>query len=247
MASVPRLERGEVHVWKLGHEETATDLDCYICLLSSDEKGRASRFHFQHLAENFITDHGRLRLILGAYTQSCPETLVFAVNQFGKPQLAFPDCSLRFNLSHTTGLTLLAVCLDAELGIDVEAVRPIDDWREIARSHFSAQENDALHATTESDQQNAFFRCWTRKEALIKACGQGLSLPLDTFTVSLSPEQFPPLLWCAWDQQEVSRWALVSLGLGSEFVGALAIPNREWKIRQFDYSIGLIGVGIHEQ
>jgi 4'-phosphopantetheinyl transferase len=112
----------------------------------------------------------------------------------------------------------------------------MDDWQEIARSHFALREIAALHGFDESDRQNAFFRCWTRKEAFLKANGRGLSMPLDSFTVSLAPEEFPALLDCAWAPQEISRWSLVSLDLGPEFAGALAIQCGEWKIRFFDWA-----------
>ena len=111
----------------------------------------------------------------------------------------------------------------------------MDDWAGIARSHFSPQENAALHSTAESDRQIAFFRCWTRKEAFLKADGQGLSKPLDSFAVSLAPEEFPELLSCEWDSRETLRWSLVSLTLDPGFIGALAIERRDWKIRCFDW------------
>ncbi|HEX3470576.1 MAG TPA: 4'-phosphopantetheinyl transferase superfamily protein [Silvibacterium sp.] len=235
LVPVPRLEKGEVHIWRL-EPEPAVELSHYFHLLDRGEQDRAGRFRFQHLTRSFIVDHGRLRLILGAYTRSNPEDLVFSLNKFGKPRLEDLDSGLRFNLSHTEGLTLLALCLDAEIGIDVEAVRPMEDWQEVARSHFSIRENDALKSTIRSDRQNAFFRCWTRKEAFLKANGHGLSMPLDSFAVSLAPEEFPALLDCAWDPHETSRWLLFSLELGQKFIGALAIENHEWKIRSFDWT-----------
>ena len=235
LVPAPRLEKGEVHIWRL-EPEPAVELARYFRLLDRDEQDRAGRFRFQHLTRSFIVDHGRLRLILGAYTQSHPEDLVFSLNKFGKPCLDGPHRGLHFNLSHTEGLTLLALCLDSEVGIDVEAVRPMEDWREVAQSHFSARENKALHSTIESDRQKAFFRCWTRKEAFLKANGCGLSMPLDSFAVSLAPEEFPALLDCAWDPHETSRWSLFSLALGENFIGALALENREWKIRFFDWA-----------
>lgn len=233
LAPVPHLEDGEVHIWRL-RPEPSVELSRYFQILSDDEQNRARRFRFSHLTRNFIVDHGRLRLLLGAYTQSRPEDLVFAENSFGKPQLT--NHRLRFNLSHTDGLSLLAVCLRSEVGIDVEAVRPMVDWAAVAQSHFSPNEYAALHSTIESDRQNAFYRCWTRKEAFLKADGHGLSMPLDSFAVSLAPEEFPELLSCEWDSREPSRWSLVSLALGPHFIGALAIERRDWKIRIFEWA-----------
>lgn len=230
-----RLERDEVHVWILAPELPA-NLDNYSRLLSREEQERSTRFLFPHLKRNFIVDHARLRLILGAYAGRAPETLAFAVNEYGKPELADGAGSLRFNLSHTHGRSVVAVCLDSPVGIDVEAVRPIDDWEGIAQSHFSAREIAALHASAESDRQHAFFRCWTRKEAFLKAHGFGLSIPLDSFAVSLARETAPALLECTWDPQETSRWSFFSLDLGEEFAGALAIPRGNWKLHFFDWA-----------
>src|ERR1700749_2443744 len=105
-------------------------------------------------------------------------------------------------MSHTAGLTMVALCLDAEVGIDVEAVRPIEDRDSIAAMHFSEYEQAALAAEPEHEKTAAFFRCWTRKEAFIKANGAGLSIPLDTFAVSLSSHEEASLLYCTWDVRE---------------------------------------------
>ena len=229
-----RLEENEVHIWRL-EPEPLVDLSRYSDLLSSDEQQRAARFRFPHLTRNFIVDHGRMRLILGAYTGVAPRDLGFAFNEFGKPELANDSTSLRFNLSHTNGLSLLALCLDSPVGIDVEAVRPMDDWSDIAQSHFSQSEITALQETAEADRQNAFFRCWTRKEAFLKAHGRGLSIPLDSFAVGLDREERPALLECKWDPEETKRWSFLSLDFGAQFAGALAVRRRNWKVRHFDW------------
>jgi len=214
----------------------AADPARYSRLLSCQEQDRAARFHSPHLRRNYIVDHARLRLILNAYTQSTPADLIFAINKFGKPEIAAPASPLRFNLSHTEGISLLAVCRHSPVGIDVEAVRPINDWREVAEYHFAPPEITALLDTPEADRQNAFFRCWTRKEALLKANGRGFSIALDSFVVSLAREEFPRLLECAWDHEEIERWSLYSLDLGPQFIGALAISPGKWKIRSFDWT-----------
>ena len=229
------FEKDEVHIWRL-EPEPVSDLSRYSALLSQDEQERAARFRFAHLTRNFIGDHGRMRVLLGAYTGLAPESLVYAVNEFGKPELANHGVCLYFNLSHTEGLSLLAICLDTPVGVDVEAVRAMDDWRDVAQSHFSQREIDALQLVAESDQQNAFFRCWTRKEAFLKAHGLGLSMALDSFTVSLDRESKPALLECTWNPEETRRWSLVSLDVAGKFVGALAIQGKHRKIRYFDWA-----------
>jgi 4'-phosphopantetheinyl transferase len=233
------LKTGEVHIWRL-QPEPAIDLSSYIRILSHDEQERAQRFRLPELTRSFIADHGRMRLILSAYAQLPPQDLAFTQNKFGKPELDIPGSALRFNLSHTKGLSVLALCLDSQIGVDVEAVRLMKDWQEIAQSHFSPRENADLSSTIESDRQNAFFRCWTRKEAFLKANGYGLSKPLDSFSVSIAREEFPALLDCVWAPQEVSGWSLASLSLEPQFVGALAVQHRGWKILSFDWD-GMTG------
>ena len=232
-----RIQKGEIHIWRL-EPEPGIDLARYSGLLSAGERERAARFLFPHLTRNFIADHGRLRLILGEYAGVAPESLEFALNEYGKPELANDAAALRFNLSHTQGLTVVALCLDAPVGIDVEALRPMADYLQVAQSHFSPQEIDALLETAECDREAAFFRCWTRKEAFLKAHGLGLSIPLDSFAVSLAEEAFPALLKVDWDTEERKRWSLVSLKLGEGFAGALAIPRGEWRLRFFDWQRG---------
>jgi len=236
-----RLAKGEIHIWRLNPEPGA-DLDYYLRLLSPEERERAARFRFPQLTHNFVVDHGRMRLILGEYAGVAPENLVFTANEFGKPDVANPEAAdlpgrLRFNLSHTNGLALLAVCLDADLGVDVEAMRPMVDLELIAQSHFSPREVAALGAVASSEKQRAFFRCWTRKEAFLKAHGKGLSIPLDSFAVSLAEEEKPALLECRWDPQETERWSSFSLDVGPDFSGALAIRRGNWRISLFEWEI----------
>lgn len=228
------LEKNEVHIWRL-EPQPAIDVSRYLELLSEEERERAARFRFPHLTHSFIVDHGRMRLILGAYAQLAPQKLEFNFNEFGKPDLANCSAPLRFNLSHTKGLSALAVCVDAAVGIDVEAARVMNDWRDVAQSHLSRSEVAALENAEPMDQQNAFFRCWTRKEAFLKAHGRGLSIPLDSFAVSLAVEEMPRLLECAWGPEETKRWSLFSLEVARNFAGALAIEGKGWRIRYFDW------------
>ncbi|MBV8114245.1 MAG: 4'-phosphopantetheinyl transferase superfamily protein [Silvibacterium sp.] len=220
--------------------EPDAELEPYSRLLGAEERDRAARFRFPHLTHRFIVDHGRVRLILGACSEIAPEDIAFAVNEYGKPELANPGATgpgrLRFNLSHTEGLTLLALCLDADLGVDVEAVRAMNDLELIAESHFSSREIAALRAVDPVDRERAFFRCWTRKEAFLKAHGRGLSIPLDSFAVSLAAEALPALLECRWDPEEIQRWSLLSLDPGPNFVSALAIRLGDWRICWLDWA-----------
>jgi 4'-phosphopantetheinyl transferase len=227
----PHLTNDQIHVWTL--RDCPGDIAAYASLLSRDELDRASRFRFPHLFDRFVADHGRLRLLLGAYLEADPRSLEFSVNPYGKPRVESPRCHLSFNMSHSTMVTMVAVCLNSEVGIDVEAIRPIAEWGAIASSHFSAEENEALSAEPEALRPEAFFRCWTRKEAFIKAKGLGLSLPLNSFSVTVSAEAAPGLLHCDWDPQESSRWSLTDLEPEPGYIGSLAIERKGWSAMHF--------------
>ena len=230
---VPRLNANEVHLWTL--TPGAEDVAEYTSLLSPTEVDRARRFRFPALFERFVSDHGRLRLLLAGYLQADPQTLDFVENAQGKPRLSGPDCRLRFNMSHTRGLTMIAVCLDAELGIDVEAMRPVEDRDDIAARNFSPIENRTLQAEPEAERDAAFLRCWTRKEAYVKARGEGLSLPLDGFAVTLAGKDRPALVHCAWDEHEPYRWMVEHLRPMAGYIGALAIEQGSWAILNFTW------------
>ena len=230
---VPRLRANEVHLWALIPDAESTAE--YTSLLSPTEVERARRFRFPALFERFVSDHGRLRLLLAAYLQADPQSLQFEQNVQGKPRLSGPDCRLRFNMSHTRGLTMIALCLDAELGIDVEAIRAVEDRDEIASVHFSPIESRALLSQPVQERDTAFLRCWTRKEAYIKAHGEGLSLPLDRFAVTLADQDRAALVHCDWDENEPDHWMLHHLQPMAGYIGALAIEQGAWSLCPFTW------------
>jgi 4'-phosphopantetheinyl transferase len=229
----PELNDGHIHLWTIS-KGTRTVSD-YVPLLSRHELNRASGMRSQQLFDRFVADHGALRLLLSAYLETDPRTLQIDVNKYGKPHIDIPHCRLRFNMSHSGEITMIAVCLDAEVGVDVEAVRPIAEWEEIAASHFSSQENESLRAEGSRTRVYAFFRCWTRKEAFIKAIGMGLSLPLDSFTVTTTMTEPPALLHCAWDPEAVLRWSLIHLEPANGHVGAVAVKGTDWSVQHFTW------------
>jgi 4'-phosphopantetheinyl transferase len=164
-----------------------------------------------------------LRAILGRYLGSDPRRLRFHSNHYGKPSLAEPAGWLRFNLSHSGGLALVAVTLDHELGVDVEQVRADLAGLSIAEQFFSPAEVATLRALPEPDRLQAFFNCWTRKEAFVKARGEGLSFPLKRFDVSLAPGEPAALLATHDDPAEAGRWTLHALSPGPGYVAAVAV------------------------
>ena len=190
------LGSNEVHVWRASLDEFPSQIDIFLHTLAADEQKRAERFYFQRDRERFITAHGVLRAILGLYLNRAPKYLSFRYSSHGKPALAWESGgdAIRFNMSHSHGVALYAVTRDREVGIDVEFIRRDLAVEQIAERFFSRRETATLRALPTALREHAFFLCWTRKEAYIKARGEGLSLPLDQFDVSLIPGEPAALL-----------------------------------------------------
>jgi 4'-phosphopantetheinyl transferase len=164
-----------IDVWEV--PLTGSDAAIAACdgLLSQDERERATQFRFEHLRKSFVRAHGVLRMLLGRYLEVPPEKVVFRYGPKGKPRV---NGSVHFNLSHSGELALVAVA-DCEVGVDVEKIRAMDDLGSVARRFFRPEEASRLLALPLDRQAEAFFACWTRKEAHIKALGDGMSIGLD--------------------------------------------------------------------
>jgi 4'-phosphopantetheinyl transferase len=220
------LHNRDVHVWQASLDQTPVEMDKFLHTLSEDERARADRFYFQKDREDFIAARGRLRSILGFYLSKAPESLSFNYSSHGKPSLKLEsgEAAIHFNLSHSHRHSLYAIARDLEVGIDLEFIRGELATEEIADRFFSRRELRALRALPLALQKYAFFLCWTRKEAYIKARGEGLSLPLDQFDVSLTPGKPAELLGTRPDPSEASRWSLRDLMLEpSGYAAALAV------------------------
>lgn len=189
-------------------------------LLSAEERERQAAFRFEHLRRDFAVAHGTLRLLLGRYTGADPAKLRFSRGAKGKPALIEAARDLQFNLSHSGRLVVFAFCYGERVGIDVERMRPMRDLEAIAKRFFRADEVADLLSLPEEDREPGFFRCWTRKEAYIKAVGDGISLGLDSFRVTFLPGQSPALT-CP----DNSRWNLHDLKLEEGYAAALAYPG----------------------
>ncbi len=225
------LETGEVHVWRVELEQPEHLLEKFRGTLEEHELQRASRFHFEKHRRHFVVGRGVLRQLLAQYLDTKPETLRFSYGAYGKPALngEYKNSRLRFNMSHSHEVALYAFAEDRELGVDVEHIRADFASEDIARHYFSRREVEAFNAIQKQDQVEAFFRCWTRKEAYIKAIGKGLSQPLDKFDVTLAAEQPAALLWCSDD--DATRWSMTNLDVGSGYAGALAVEGQVSRIR----------------
>jgi 4'-phosphopantetheinyl transferase len=207
-------------------------VDQFRSLLSADETARAARFRFEHLQHSFILARGALRILLGRYLNTAPADLAFTYGAKGKPALAGP-ARLQFNASHSADLALFAFTMDCELGVDIEAVRPMPDLEDIARRFFSADETAELMALSPGQRDQAFFLCWTRKEAYIKATGEGLSAPLDAFCVTLRPGDPARMVHLECDPIAAQAWTLHDLALDPRFAAALAYRDSPRSLETF--------------
>lgn len=212
----------EVHLWTFRLEPELDDGG----LLASCERVRADRFHFRRDRDRFIAGRAQLRRILGAYLRQPPELVQFCYGASGKPAVSEP---LAFNLSHSGDFAALAVAR-FELGVDIECIRPIEE--EVAERFFAADEVMRLRSLPQAQQTEAFFACWTRKEAYVKALGDGLLLPLDSFSVSLEPEAPARLLRAGDDPVEPSRWQFHHFVPAPGMVGAIAARRCFWQVRR---------------
>ena len=226
-----------VHVWCASLSRPEECYQRYRDSLSADERQRAERFHFERDRRHFVVGRGILRALLARYLGDEPNSLCFDYGPYGKPALGGAHKNqLRFNLSHSHGLGLYAVAHGREMGIDLEYVRPIAEMEQLAERFFSTQENAILRVVAAEQRALAFFNCWTRKEAFIKACGEGLSMPLNRFTVSLTPGEPARLLSSDDGFQDGSRWCLRELALPAGYVGALVVEGThcELELRQWE-------------
>jgi 4'-phosphopantetheinyl transferase len=226
------LSSEEVHVWRASLEQSPERVRELAQMLSHDEMMRAERFYFERDRRRFIVGRGVLRVILGDYLDIEPRQVRFCYGSRGKPYLAeeMGDGALRFNLAHSHELALYGFTRGREIGVDLEYARPLSDANEIAGRFFSARENAVFRKLPKSHEMEAFYNCWTRKEAYLKATGEGLARPLDQFDVSLIPEEPARLLYVEGDPLETARWSLQALSPAPEYVTAVAVEGHGWRL-----------------
>ncbi len=180
---------------------------------------------------------GLLRQLLGSYLQLPGQDIAFVYGDHGKPELAAPQAQsgLCFNISHAQGVALLAFARHCEVGVDIEQVRPLDDGEQIAERFFSRNEVAVFTAVPPEQKPQAFFNCWTRKEAFIKVIGEGLSCPLDSFDVTLKPGEPAELLQVKGSREAAARWKLENLEPAEGYAGAVIAEGREWTLRTWQW------------
>jgi 4'-phosphopantetheinyl transferase len=230
------LPPGEVHVWRAILDQPRDAIARFMRILAPDERAHAEKFHFEADRKRHIIGRGLSRLLLAHCLGRPADELKFEHNEFGKPSLALGlHPPLQFNVSHSGELVLVALTLGRALGIDVERMQRDVAKEEIAARFFSTNECRALAALAPDLQCAAFFACWTRKEAYLKARGDGLSLPLDQFDVAFVPGQEPRLIETRHDPAEAGRWTMHAFDPGHGCKAALAVEGSDWKLKCWDW------------
>jgi 4'-phosphopantetheinyl transferase len=196
-------------------------------LLSVDERARAARFLAEVHRDRFIVAHGILRQSLAKALGVVPASIEFATSAHGKPRLtgAMADSGLQFNLSHSGMVGLVGLAWQREIGVDVEVWRDLTDEAALVQRFFSSHEIAAYEALAPASRTHGFFNCWTRKEAYVKAVGRGLSLPLDSFDVSLSPAAAAKLLRASRVLDDARQWSLAALDIGPAISAAVVLEG----------------------
>lgn len=230
------LSENRIDIWRTPLDLPRQQIDEFMSLLSPDEKARARRFKVERKYREYIITRGMLRRVLGRVLQQDPSTFVFEYTEHDKPHLdmnwnGMPVC---FNVSHSHQLTLIAATLVHRLGIDVEYVRRNVEFKKMAGRFFSAQEARDLNGYSEADLPLAFFACWTRKEAFVKALGDGIAFGLDEFSVSVDPSNREVSLATHWDPGAAGRWTLQNIPAGPDYIAALAAAGRNLDVRYWE-------------
>ncbi len=226
------LTSTDVHVWRVTLDVPEASLIAFRALLSADERARADRYHFPADARRYSVARGVLRRILSRFTAVAPEALAFDYNAHGKPSLRDCTSTLSFNVSHAGERALIAVAGGPAVGVDIEPLRSIDAMNDLARQHFSVPEQQAFYALPVPARQRVFFEVWTRKEAVLKALGVGLSREPATIDVWGGGQEPHPV--DVGDPAETPLWTLMALDPGAGYVGALAVRAPTVAVQTWD-------------
>lgn len=235
VAPVPELSPGEIHIWSIRLDPPPETVERLGRALAADEWERANRFRFDKHRRQYVVGRGALRALIAAYGGIRPEAVRFRYGDRGKPYVIHPESDLELNLSNSDEMALVGFVRGVEIGVDIEFLKPMPDCEQIAERFFSASERDVLRELPADRKEEAFFNCWTRKEAYLKAVGTGLAVPLDSFDVTLAPGAPPRMLTLEGSAERAARWFFQHFRPAEHYIGALAIEGSppeggEWRV-----------------
>jgi 4'-phosphopantetheinyl transferase len=233
-ATVPVLADNELHVWRASLDLSPAVFQRVESTLDAHEKKRAEKFLVPQARERFVAARGILRELLGAYLELDPENVALSYGPQGKPSLLpAHNSKISFNVAHSQGMGLFVFASGREVGVDIERLRPDFRGMEIASHFFSEDEIAELKKLPQSLAEQAFFGCWTRKEAYVKAQGEGLSIPLRSFTVGFAESE--QLL----QDEAGARWSCYALEPAVGFAGAVVAAGENWSLRFWEWPAGV--------
>lgn len=230
------LQDNEAHLWLVNINKSFRDLDYYTALLSPEEKKRSGRFHFSRDKNRNIITYAVLRLLISNYINIDPAQVMYKYNQYNKPEVANrKNSGLGFNLSHSGNYIIYAFSLRREVGIDIEQKREINYADSIVKRFCSEKEKTEYFSFPPEQRNEIFLCCWTRKEAYIKARGEGLNFQLNNFTVSLNPADPPALLDVSDEPFEKQKWSLYDIEVHNGYYSTLAAEGKNLILRFFKW------------
>lgn len=232
-------QEDEIHIWMLSLNQPGTSIGNYERTLSTFELNRANAYQSIDLRTKYVLAHISLRFILGHYLDTEPHEIIYGYETHGKPYIIAPESQdLNFNMTYSQDRALIALMKGNSIGIDLEYYKDLSDVNQLVDRYFSPAERSYYYQLKPEDRLRAFYRGWTRKEAFIKALGSGLSFPLDSFTVTITPDE--PVRLDNLKGDSPKRWQIYDLSElfpGKDYEAALAVEGninhivfREWII-----------------
>ena len=228
-------KQNEIHIYSADFTSVIECLEDFNKILSDEEKNKAARFHFEKDRNNFVLSRGILKSILAHYLKKNPKHIIFQFNDYGKPFLREIK-NIEFNISHSKNKLLLAFSSNISIGADIEFMNADFAKGDIAKKFFSPFEVSRLNKLSNGLKIEGFYNCWTRKEALIKGIGKGLSIPLDSFDVELIPGKVPKIFDLRFDSKEKGEWEIIDLNLYKDYKSAVALRSKNYNIKIFNIS-----------
>lgn len=237
--SLFKLSNNEVSVWFISFDVSEDKITFLSSFLSEDEILKASKFRFKKDKNCSIITRGALRFLSSKYLKENPEDIKFKYGEYGKPYYNM-ETKLKFNVSHSGNMAVIGFVLNDDIGVDIEEIKTDFEVFDIASNYFSKLEIETLNELPKEKHVEYFYRCWTRKESFIKAKSQGLTFPLDSFSVSIHSDKKTELLETKWDEKEKSTWKLFTFSPHQNYIGAVSVQNKISNIEYFninDYKI----------